>query len=502
MLKDGQQRYLLKALEAFNRKMIVITPEFRILATTGRDLEKMNLTGQLCHQALYDQASPCQFCPAADVLQTGKPAMGESRDNALAFKNIACLYAYPIMVQEGIEAIAVHDFDLPRLEGLEELLQRSNAFLHNLINSAVDGVIAADRTGRIIIFNDAAAEISGYSVEWVLSSMHISDVYPGDGARQVMAKLRSDDWGGPGKLKNYPVDVMGKNGQRIPISLNASIIYEGGKEVATIGFFHDMRLRIQMQKELEKTQIQLLQSAKMASLGKLAAGVAHQLNNPLGGITLYTKLVLEEYELCDGAQTDLQRILKDAQRCRDTVRELLEFARQTRQFMKPNDINRAIERTLFLLENQTLFHNIDIVKDLAPKLPMVYADIQQLNHMFMNIILNAAQAMEEKGRLHIATRLAPGGERVIIEISDTGPGIPQEALDHIFEPFFTTKEEGKGTGLGLSIVYGIVENHRGKIIADSTPGQGTTFAIELPVHGGQKQDGEPQLPEETNPIND
>ncbi|MBI9084238.1 MAG: PAS domain S-box protein [Desulfobacterales bacterium] len=483
MPNEKQQAYLLKAIEAFNRKMIVVTPEFRILATHGRDLENKKFTGHQCHRSLYGQDAPCDFCPALEVLQTGKPAMRESRDNTLNFRNISCLYAYPILSGDTIEALAIHDFELPRLQGLEEQLQRSNAFLHNLINSAVDGVMAADRTGRIIIFNEAAAEISGHSIEAVLTSMNISEVYPDDVAREVMQKLRSEDWGGRGKLKNYPVNVVGKNGECIPISLNAAIIYEGDKEVATIGFFHDMRKQIQIQKELEKTQIQLLQSAKMASLGKLAAGVAHQLNNPLGSITLYAKLVMEEYDLCDEAHEDILRILKDAQRCRDTVRELLEFSRQTRQFMKPNDINRAIERTLFLLENQTLFHNIEIEKDLAVDLPMVHADIQQLNHMFMNLILNAAQAMEKKGRLRIATRWIQDADRAIIEITDTGPGISKETLEHIFEPFFTTKEEGKGTGLGLSIVYGIVENHKGKISADSRTGEGTTFSIELPVNG-------------------
>jgi signal transduction histidine kinase len=236
-----------------------------------------------------------------------------------------------------------------------------------------------------------------------------------------------------------------------------------------------------MKEALEKTQIQLLQSEKMASLGKLAAGVAHQLNNPLGGITLFTKLVLEEYELEEGAQEDLQRILKDAQRCRDTVKELLEFARQTRQEMRPHDINQAISRTLFLLENQAIFQNIDIEKNLAPDLPLVPADIQQLNHMFMNIILNAVEAMEGKGKLTLKTTLSSNRERLLIEISDTGPGIPEDILPQIFEPFFTTKEEGKGTGLGLSLVYSIVENQGGSVTARSQPGEGTTFLIELPL---------------------
>lgn len=361
-------------------------------------------------------------------------------------------------------------------------LKRSDAFFQNLIQSAVDAIIAADKTGKVIVFNNAAAEISGYTVDEALKNLDIRDVYTGDGAKDVMKKLRSDEYGGKGKLKAYEVNVVGKDRNTIPIRLNAAIVYEGDKEVASIGFFHDLREEIEMKKKLEKTQVQLLQAEKMASLGKLAAGVAHQLNNPLGGISLFTKLILEEYDLEEKIKDDLNRILKDTKRCSDTVKELLEFARQTSQFMKPCDINRAITRTLFLLENQALFQNIVTENDLNPDLPLVKADIQQLNHMFMNIILNAAQAMEGKGSLLLKTFLNPGKDHVCIEITDTGPGIPEDIKSNIFEPFFTTKEEGKGTGLGLSIVYSIVENHLGKIHLTSETGKGTTFLIELPLN--------------------
>jgi signal transduction histidine kinase len=236
-----------------------------------------------------------------------------------------------------------------------------------------------------------------------------------------------------------------------------------------------------MKKQLEKTQVQLLQAEKMSSLGKLAAGVAHQLNNPLGGITLYAQLMMEEYKLEDPAMEDLQRILKDAKRCSNTVKELLEFARQTKQEMRPNDMNRAISRTLFLLENQAIFQNIEIEKNLSPSLPMVPGDIQQLNHLFMNIIHNAAEAMEGNGKLTVTTHHKPKSDRITITLEDTGPGIPEDILPQVFEPFYTTKEEGKGTGLGLSLAYGIVDNHRGRLTARNKPGSGATFIIELPL---------------------
>ena len=232
-------------------------------------------------------------------------------------------------------------------------------------------------------------------------------------------------------------------------------------------------------KELEKTKTQLLQAEKMASLGKMAAGVAHQLNNPLGGITLFTQLVLEDYDLPEKAREDLKRILADAKRCRDTVRELLVFSRQTRHEKQPHDLNKAINRTIFLLESQTLFQNIEIEKQLMPSLPPVHADIQQLNHLLINVILNAAEAMEGEGKLTVKTELCNDQKRILIAISDTGPGIPEDVISYIFEPFFTTKEPGKGTGLGLSMAYGIVENHGGKIHTISSTDKGTTFIIEL-----------------------
>lgn len=377
--------------------------------------------------------------------------------------------------------MVIIDLDTTASESLEERLRRSNAFLQNLILSSVDAVIAADMTGRLIIFNDAASEISGYLPQEALATLNIRDVYPGDGAREIMKMLRNDDYGGKGKLKSVQTQFVTKNDQVIPVSLNAAIVYENDQEVATIGFFHDLRETMTMKKKLERTQIQLLQAEKMASLGKLAAGVAHQLNNPLGGITLFARLVMEEYDLEAGAREDIQRILRDAERCRDTVKELLEFARQTRHEMRPVDVNRALSRTLFLLENQTLFQNIDIARDFAQGLPEIQGDTQQLNHLFMNIILNAAQAMEGKGRLTLSTGLSEAADTVIIRISDTGPGIPEAILPRIFEPFFTTKEEGKGTGLGLSLVYGIVENHGGTIQAANISPTGSVFTIELPL---------------------
>jgi len=474
--------YLLKAVDAFKRRLLVVAPDFTILAANipVGELPESEIVGNTCHTLFYNRSSPCDNCAVTAAMESQSPSLCPKPDSFIMHGRLPCFYAYPIMNGDSVEASVSMDFQIPAIGLLEEKLHRTNSLLENLLQSAVDCVIAADMKGNIFLFNTSAEEVFGYRKEKAINSLNVRDIYPGDGARQVMKLLRSDDYGGKGRLKTYHTNALSKSGKEIPISLYASVVYENGQEIASIGFFHDLRDRIRIQKELENTQLQLLQSEKMASLGKLAAGVAHQLNNPLGGITLFAKLMLEEYNLEKNAEEDLHRILRDAERCRNTVKELLEFTRQTRHLMQPNNINDALNRTLFLLENQTLFQNIELRKDFQPDIPLVSSDTQQLYHLMMNIILNAAQAMQGNGILELKTYYRTKQHRVCIEITDTGPGIPEEALPHIFEPFFTTKEEGQGTGLGLSLAYNIVESHGGRMSARNNPERGASFIIELP----------------------
>jgi two-component system NtrC family sensor kinase len=486
---EAEKTFLIDSIDAFNRRLLIISPDYKILAANNIAMEghPEGIIGKPCYEVIPGCSTPCPNCPANGVLNTGKAFLRYDQCyNLSGTIDMLCLYSYPVYRGDKVDALVMLDFDLPALKNMEERRIRSNAFLRNLIHSAVDGVIASDTTGKILIFNDAAVHISGYTVEEALNDITIRDVYPEGGAQEVMRMLLSEEYGGVGKLISYHIDAKHKSGEIFPISLNASIVYENGKKVATIGFFHDRRAEIRMKKELEKTQIQLLQAEKMASLGKMAAGVAHQLNNPLSGIILFTKLVTEEYDLPKDALQDLERVLDDANRAKDIVKELLEFSRQTSHDMKPLDINNIISRTVFLLENQSIFHNIQIEKDLDKDLPFIMGDAQQLNHVFMNTILNAADALEGTGIMGLKTHVSPETGMVCIEISDTGSGIPADVLPHIFEPFYTTKEQGKGTGLGLSMVYGIVESHGGSIRAESEPGVGTTFYIELPVAEGQE----------------
>jgi PAS domain S-box-containing protein len=375
-----------------------------------------------------------------------------------------------------VSAIAVLDFPMSTMEKMEKRLHQSHAFLNNLIKSAVDGIIASDMTGQILIFNDAACDISGYEAGEVIGKLDIRKIYPGDGAVNIMKLLRSDEYGERGTLRFFRTEIQKKNGEKIPISLNAAIVYDGEKEVATLGFFHDLRETLEIEAELERTNAQLLQAEKMSSIGELAAGVAHQLNNPLSGIT---QMVMEEYPLPEDAVKHLNRILDNAKRCTSIVKELLTFARKTDNQIHPQDIREILEQTLLLVKDQALFQNITIHRDFDENTPLVPVDSQKIKHVFMNIILNAADAMDGTGDLSLSCWVSPKKDKVFVEIADTGPGIPDDMLLKVFDPFFTTKAPGKGTGLGLSLAYRIVEEHGGKIYAESTVGSGTSFVIEL-----------------------
>lgn len=231
----------------------------------------------------------------------------------------------------------------------------------------------------------------------------------------------------------------------------------------------------------EFTTRRIMESERLAHIGQLAAGVAHEINNPLQGIVTYSHLLLERAPADSRIRESLEKIVKQANRCRDIIRGLLDFARQRKPDKRPSNVNRVLEECIALVDNQALFHNIRIVKNLASDLPQVLMDPSQIQQVFMNMIINAAEAMNGTGRLTITTRHVPEDRAVEIEFTDTGHGIKQEDLDRIFDPFFTTKEVGHGTGLGLAISYGIVKEHRGTITVQSEEGHGATFTIRLPV---------------------
>ena len=231
-------------------------------------------------------------------------------------------------------------------------------------------------------------------------------------------------------------------------------------------------------KELREMQDSLIQSEKMASLGKMSAGVAHEINNPLTSILINTHLMLEKTEKNHLFQEYLSLIADETIRCTNIVKGLLEFSRQNPPRKVFTDINEIIKRTLQLLEHQAAFQNIRVIKKLDESLPQIKVDKDKIKQVFWNLMINAAEAMPHGGTLTLFSQLSGDKKYVEVVFTDTGAGIPQEYLNKLFDPFFTTK--GGGTGLGLAVSYGIIEQHQGKIEVKSEPGKGSVFTISLP----------------------
>jgi len=233
-------------------------------------------------------------------------------------------------------------------------------------------------------------------------------------------------------------------------------------------------------KELRATQDFLIQSEKLASLGKLAAGIAHEINNPLTSILINSHLVLERTECEDPLASNIRLIIDETTRCSAIVRGLLEFARQTPPEMTLVDINEVIESTLLIMKTQALVHKVKVMKNLTDDLPQIMVDVGKIKQVFTNVVLNALDAMSDGGVLTITSRTSSDNNCVEIMFQDNGRGIVKENLRRIFDPFFTTKGT-KGTGLGLSISYGIIQQHNGVIEVQSEVGKGTMITMRLPL---------------------
>jgi two-component system, NtrC family, sensor kinase len=372
--------------------------------------------------------------------------------------------------------------DLSQRIEIEDQLRKANSFLENIIRSSVDGIVVVDTEGNVLLFNEGAENILGYRAEDVIGHREVfQQFYNPDLAREIMRRMRSDHYGPPGKLSTTRVTFIRKDGEEVPVNFSAAIIQEGGRELGSVGIFSDMREQLRIRRELEQARIQLMQTEKIASLGRLAAGVAHEINNPLAGILIYADMLMKDLSDHPQWSQDMQEIIDQTLRCKQIVTRLLEFSRQPlgqRIAFNPNDL---LDRCVELLSHQPLFHDVEVLLDLQSDLPEIVGDTGQIQQVFTNIIINAANAMEGKGRLTISSRFNPQESEILLSFADTGPGVPEEIRGKIFEPFFTTKRPGEGTGLGLSVVYGIVQQHGGDIQVENSPLGGAVFTVNLPL---------------------
>lgn len=377
----------------------------------------------------------------------------------------------------GYEGLNV---DQTQRKQMERELKEAHDFMNNIIQSSPNAIMAADIKGNILLWNRAAEETLGYKSEDTIGRMNITSVYPEGVAKEIMKMMRSPEYGGVGKLRSYPMVYVRRDGGIVEGNLSAAIIYDArGKAVASVGIFIDLEERLEMERKLRQTQEQLLQSEKLAAMGRLTSQIAHELNNPLYGIMNTLELMKTEIPPESKRRKILEMALSETVRLSEMLRKMLSFSKPDEEEKQPTNINTILDEILLLHEKQLREHSIRISSSLAEDLDMVKASKNQLRQVFLNIISNARDAMAEGGTLSVTTRAE--GDNVHVEVSDTGMGIRKENLNKIFDSFFTTKDSIKDIGLGLSVCYGFIKDHGGDISVKSEWGSGATFTIILPM---------------------
>jgi PAS domain S-box-containing protein len=377
----------------------------------------------------------------------------------------------------GYEGLNV---DISQRKLMERQLKEAYDFINKIIQSSPNAIMATDMTGSILIWNRAAEETLGYKAAEVIGKMSIDKIYPEGTARKVMQMMRSPDHGGVGKLKAYPMVYVRQDGTVVEGNLSAAIIYDAnGKEIASVGSFVDLKERLEMERALRRTQEQLLQSEKLAAMGRLTSQIAHELNNPLYGIMNTLELLKTEVSPQSKRRKVLEMALSETVRLSELLRKMLSFSRPDQEEKQAVDLNTVVDEILLLHEKQLQENDIKIKTSFAGELPPIMASKNQLRQVFLNLVANARDAMPDGGTLSVKTH--SDKTNVKIEIGDTGVGIKEEHLKRIFDSFFTTKDSIKGVGLGLSVCYGFIKDLGGDIQVRSAVGTGTTFTITLPI---------------------
>ena len=362
--------------------------------------------------------------------------------------------------------------DVTEREQLVEEVRRAERHLASVVECANDLVVSMDPQGHVVTWNRAAERVSGRRAERVvgqsLPSLCATEQRP------VMAEMVQRLAHGE-MVRNAEVDLLTADGQEVPIAWGCSPMRDdAGGVVGIVAVGRDLT-------ERRRLEAQLIQSAKMASLGGMAGGIAHELRNPLGIISAGAQLLLERPDDARLRTECAQKIHAATKRASLIIENLLKFARPTSERMREMDLNAVLEETLALLAHQMTLQQVTVQKEFQAGLPKVYGNSDLLQQVFTNLLLNARNAMPQGGTLTVTTR-ATGRGQVEVQFSDTGQGIPPGNLPKIFDPFFTTMPVGKGIGLGLSISYSIIQQHQGSIEVQSQAGQGTTFTIRLPVN--------------------
>jgi PAS domain S-box-containing protein len=382
-----------------------------------------------------------------------------------------------LLYEEGREVATVGYFkDMREVKRLERELITRYEFEHNLVQTSMDGIIANDRKGNIIIFNEGAEHIYGYTADEALSGMSVTKLYPEGEARRIKKLTYSDDYGGPGRLVNYEVNALTKKGELTPILLSASLLYEEGREVAMVGYFKDMR-------QIKRLEAELIESERMAAMGRATAGIAHGVKNILHGMKLGAFMVDKglEKEKADLLRKGWNLVGKNINRISRMTLDMLSYARSSPPVRQNCSLNDIVNEVCELMEEKVLGRQIELIRDLDPSVPLVQVDAEGIHSCLLNLVTNAIEAFPETssgGQITVSSR-DEAETGVSLQVKDTGRGMTKELQERVFEHLYSTKG-ARGTGLGLAITQKIVREHGGTIQVESEPKKGSCFTILLP----------------------
>ncbi|MFH2013326.1 MAG: ATP-binding protein [Pseudomonadota bacterium] len=356
--------------------------------------------------------------------------------------------------------------------------KKQESYLELLVSSSIDAFIATDMKGAITLFSKGSENILGYKAEEVVETP-ISNYYVNgmNEARKIMKVLYEK-----GRLQNHETEMIIKDGRKVNINFSVSLIKNNnGEPIGTLGIGKDFT-------EYKRIERKLQQSAKLATVGELAAGIAHEVGTPLNVILGTAEYIMMKMEEDDPKTEELKIIISQAEHITKLIHQLLTFSRYNEPEFKSIDINSLLRDVLKLTDLQMVKEKVKVLTDLQPNIPLIIGDDNQLKQVFINIIVNAIHAMPQGGTLTISSKLdiptssTYSDDRFVdIIISDTGCGIPPKEISKIFDPFFTTKDIDKGTGLGLTVSHRIVEDHDGTIDVESIVNKGTQFTVKIPI---------------------
>ncbi|MCD4722398.1 MAG: PAS domain S-box protein [Desulfobacula sp.] len=380
----------------------------------------------------------------------------------------------------GYEGIVV---DQTRRKKHENEIKEAHDFLDKIISYSPNAIMAMDMRGVIRLWNQGAEEIFGVKSTHVIGKMSIQQIFSKKVAKKVTEMMRDEKFGGKGKLNSYPLNFKKDNGELVEGNLSVSILYdEKGNELATVGLFVDLKERLQTERDLSAARQHLLQSEKLAAMGRLTSQIAHELNNPLFGIMNTLELMKTEISPQNKRRKLLDMSLSEIERLADMLKKMLSFSKPDQEKRQKIDINVVIDELMLLYEKRFRENSIKVELDLMENPEDIFASRDQLRQVFINMFSNAMYAMPDGGNLEIVTKVV--SEKLYITIKDTGTGIKPEHIKKIFDSFFTTKTESvQGVGLGLSVCYGFIKDHGGNIVVESKEGQWTKFTVTLPITG-------------------